>query len=337
MNRKRWGVLLSIAWCGSSALADVPSTPRPTYTDVHYGPHARQTMDVWVAESKRPAPLVVYFHGGGWMAQDKTDIGQHLDVGRFLAAGIAVASVDYRMLSDANAAGVVPPVKWPLEDAARAVQFLRHEAGKWNFDTKHFAATGVSAGGGTSLWLGMHDDLAQPESQDPIARESTRLFCVAVKAPVVSLDPQQLRAWIPNAVFGAHAFGFADLSRPASFEPFLAARKKYLPEIRRYSPIEQASADDPPVFVEFPKQDKPPVRGEAQTDPSHSAISGLLLEQKLESLGVPVELRYRGDGKTGHADVQAYLIDKLSPFASPTVSIHHNSPPTNHATKPSRS
>jgi len=283
-----------------------------TFTDVPYGEHSHQTLDVWQARSEKPAPLVIYFHGGGWQAQDKGDIHGHLDVRAFLEAGISVASANYRLLQDANAAKIAPPVQWPMGDAARAVQFLRSKAGEWRFDTTRFAATGVSAGGCTSLWLAMHDDMAEPQSADPVARESTRLFCVAAKAPVVSLDPKQLREWIPNSIFSAHAFGFAEMTRAASFAPFLAARDSYLPQIRRYSPIEHASADDPPVFVEFPNQDKPPVPGEAQTDPNHSAVSGLMLERKLQALGVKVEFRYKGDGRTGHANVQEFLTHMLT-------------------------
>jgi hypothetical protein len=154
--------------------------------------------------------------------------------------------------------------------------------------------------------------MADAKSDDPIARESTRLDCAAVKSPVVSLDPLQLRTWIPNAIFGAHAFGYADKSRAASFEPFFAARASHLADIRQYSPYELATKDAPPVFVEFPNQDKPPVPGEAQTDPTHSAISGLMLEKKLQSLGVPVEFRYKADGKTGDANVQSYLLRRFS-------------------------
>lgn len=309
------GTLLSfLCVCSgqAAAAAEVNNPPAPTFADVRYGKHVRQTLDVWQARSERPAPVVVYFHGGGWNAQDKGDIHDHLDVRAFLSAGISVASVNYRFLSDANAARVTPPVKWPFEDASRAVQYLRAKANEWRLDTARFAATGVSAGGGIALWLGMHDDLADSTSADPIARESTRFYCVAVKAPVVTLDPRQAREWIPNAIFGAHAFGFANLSRPASFAPFLAARGTYLVDIRRYSPIEQASKDAPPIFLEFPNQDKPPVPGEPQTDPNHSAVSGLMLEKKLRSLGVPVELRYRGDGRSGSADVQEFLTRRLA-------------------------
>jgi acetyl esterase/lipase len=293
-------------------VADEKAGPAPTFADVPYGTHERQKVDVWLASSEKPAPLVFYIHGGGWNAQEKTDIHGHLDVSAFLKAGISVVSVEYRLLKDANAAQVTPPVRWPLEDAARALQFVRSKSAEWHLDKSRIAATGVSAGGCSSLWLGMHDEMADPKSSDPIARESTRLFCVAVKAPVVSLDPKQLREWIPNSIFSAHAFGFADLSRAASFEPFLAEREKHLADIHCYSPYEHASKDDPPVFIEFPNQDKPPVPGEAQTDPSHSAISGLMLERRLKELGVPVELRYKGDGRTGHKNVQEYLTQRLT-------------------------
>jgi acetyl esterase/lipase len=77
-----------------------------TFVDVAYGPHFRQTMDVWLAKSAKPTPVVFYIHGGGWGAQDKTDIHQHLDVRAFLDAGISVASINYRFLADANAAKV---------------------------------------------------------------------------------------------------------------------------------------------------------------------------------------------------------------------------------------
>ena len=293
--------------------ADEKAAPLPpTFANVPYGAHERQKIDVWLAQSSKHSPLVFYIHGGGWNAHDKTDIHDHLDVPSFLESGISVVSVGYRLLKNANVEHIAPPVRWPLEDAARALQFVRSKAGEWRLDKARIAATGVSAGGCSSLWLGMHDDMADPKSSDPISRESTRLFCIAVKAPVVSLDPKQVRGWIPNAVFGAHAFGYADLSRVASFEPFLAAREKHLDDIHRYSPFELASKDDPPVFVEFPNQDKPPVPGESQTDPSHSAISGLMLERRLQELGVKVELRYKADGRSGHKNVQEYLTQALT-------------------------
>jgi acetyl esterase/lipase len=294
-------------------LATVKADATPaTFTDLPYGKHFRQTMDVWLADSDKPTPLVFYIHGGGWAAQDKTDIHQHLDVRAFLNAGISVASVNYRLLQDANAAKVTPPLQWPMNDAARSLQFLRSKADAWKIDKNRIGACGVSAGGCSSLWLALHDDMAEPNSDDLIARESTRLLCAAGKAPQTSLDPRQLREWIPNYEYGGKAFGFPGPTRQDSFEPYLTARESILPHIQRYSPIEHASNDAPLLFMEFPAQDKAPISGEEQTDPAHSAVSGLMLQRKLQSLGVKSELRYRGDGKTGHAGMQEFLTQQLT-------------------------
>ncbi len=292
----------------ATAIADASPA---TFTDVPYGDHFRQTMDVWLAESEEPTPLVFYLHGGGWSAQDKTDIHQHLDVRGFLDAGVSVASVNYRLLQDANAAEIQPPVQWPLSDAARALQFLRSKASQWKIDKARIGACGVSAGGCSSLWLAMHDDMAESNSDDLISRESTRLWCAAGKTPQTSLDPQQAREWIPNYEYGGRAFGFAGATRPDSFAPFLAARDALLPQIQRYSPIEHASEDDPRIFMEFPAQDKAPVLGERQSDPTHSAVSGLMLQRKLQALGVEADLRYPGDSQTGDSTMQQFLTKQL--------------------------
>lgn len=266
-------------------------------TDVNYGDHFRQTLDVWLAEASTPRPLVFYLHGGGWGAQDKTDIHQHLDVRALLDAGISVVSANYRFLADANAAQVEPPLQWPLEDAARALQYVRSRAVEWNLEKARIAACGVSAGGCTSLWLAMHDDLADPESADPVARESTRLLFTVTKAPQPSLDPAELVEWIPNSEYGGHAFGYPGKTRPEAFAPFLADRERILDNLVRYSPLAHASADDPPAVLLFTKADKVPVKGEPQTDPTHSPVLGLMLKERLDSLGVSCEVRHPFDGK----------------------------------------
>ena len=109
---------------------------------------------------------------------------------------------------------VEPPVKACVSDAARALQTIRSKARDWNLDPRRIGATGGSAGACTSLWLALHDDLADPKSSDPIARESSRLTCAAVSGAQTSLDPKELREWMPNAIYGGHAFGFAARGGP---------------------------------------------------------------------------------------------------------------------------
>src|SRR5262249_58540664 len=86
-------------------------------------------------------------------------------------------------------------------DGARAIQFLRSKAAEWNLDPKKFAATGGSAGAGISLWVGFHDDLADPVSTDPVSWQSTRLTCMAVLGAQASYDPR----WIQRGIGGGGA------------------------------------------------------------------------------------------------------------------------------------
>ena len=148
----------------------------------------------------------------------------------FLDAGISVAAINYRFIPQAMEQKVEPPVKACLHDAARALQTIRSKAKEWNLDPKRVGATGGSAGACTSLWLALHDDLADPQASDPIARQSSRLTCAAVNGAQTSLDPKELREWIPNAIYGGHAFGFAapGRSRPEEFELLIANREKVL-------------------------------------------------------------------------------------------------------------
>ena len=147
----------------------MPPIP-PTHGNVSYGKHERNVMDFWQAKSEKPTPVVICIHGGGWTGGDKSSY--YGRVKTFLDAGISLATINYRLMKQANEEKVVPPVKAPLEDAARAVQFVRSKASEWNIDKKRIGATGGSAGGASSLWLAFHPDLADPKSSDPVARES---------------------------------------------------------------------------------------------------------------------------------------------------------------------
>jgi acetyl esterase/lipase len=213
-----------------------------------------------------------------------------------LEEGISVAAINYRLVPQAQEAGIRPPVKWPLEDAARAVQFLRSKAAEWNIDPARVGATGGSAGACSSLWLALHDEMAVPDSPDPIARESTRLACAAVLGAQTALDPHQMRAWMPNITYGGHAFGFrkAGRGRRREFQDFYEHRDEVLPWIREYSPYEHAGPGDPPVFLDYPAQDKPARVGEEQRDPDPLGRLRPEAPGEARDSGVEARLSYPG-------------------------------------------
>lgn len=265
---------------------------KPTEADVSYGSHARQVIDFFQAPSEKPTPVVLFIHGGGWVNGDKSGIQNALDLAKLLKNGISVVSVQYRMVPEAQSNGVEPPVKWPLEDARRALQFVRSKAKDWNIDKARIVACGSSAGACSSLWLAMHDEMADPASADPVARESSRLAGVVVSGAQTNLDPKTNREWMPNMSYGGHAFGFRkDKGGPEEFQRFYEGRDKVMAWIREYSPIEHISRDDPPMILLY-GGDRKVVKGEPQTDPTHSPLLGKMLEEKARPLGVKVVVSY---------------------------------------------
>jgi len=278
-----------------------PNVPRPTLSGIHYGGHERQVMDFWKAESTEPTPLVFYIHGGGWTGGSKERVDRAVDVEALLKAGVSLVAINYRLIKR-GAPDSESPVKAPLHDAARALQFVRSRAAEWNIDKTRIGAAGGSAGGCSSLWLAFHDDLADPKSDDPVARESTRLTCAAVTAPQTTLDPAQMKAWTPNSNYGGHAFGFAN------FAEFLARREEILPLIAEYSPYALVSADDPGVYLTYRAA---PALGQNLKDPTHTSNFGVKLAEHCSAKGVPAELVYPGVPNVVHATPTDYLIAKL--------------------------
>jgi len=278
-----------------------PQLPNPTHYDVSYGPHKKQLIHFWQAKSDQPTPMLLFIHGGGWMAGGRLS-GLVNMLPELLNKGISVASVEYRFIPEATKDGLVPPVQGPLHDAARALQFIRSKAAEWNIDKERIGAAGGSAGACSSLWLAFHDDLADPKSQDPVARESTRLWCAAVSGAQTTLDPKQMKEWTPNSRYGGHAFGIN------GFSNFLAKRGSILPWIAEYSPYANVSQDDPPVFLYY---NAPPALGKEQKDPTHTSNFGVKLKEHCEANGVKADLYYPGVENPKYATTQDYLIATL--------------------------
>jgi acetyl esterase len=91
------------------------------------------------AGASEPGPLLVYFHGGGFVV---CDLDTHDNVSRFLArqAGVRVLSVDYRLAPE-------HPFPAPVDDALAAFRFAVDHAAELGADPARIAVGGDSAGG----------------------------------------------------------------------------------------------------------------------------------------------------------------------------------------------
>ena len=166
MNTTRL-ILLTVLF---GAFANLSHAQRwaPTHLDVAYDDkHDAQKLDVYLPDTDEKVPVAIYIHGGGWRA------GSKYPAPGFLMHAVrdkllAVVSVEYRF-TDVE----IHPAQ--VNDCLRAVQFVRENAAKWNIDAERIVVGGGSAGGHLSLWVALHDDIADPDSEDSVARQSSRV------------------------------------------------------------------------------------------------------------------------------------------------------------------
>jgi acetyl esterase len=269
-----------------------PYPKPPDVSDARYGPHERNVLDLWKAKTQHPAPIVVFIHGGGFTAGDKTGVPQPM-LTQCLQAGISVATINYRY-------STIAPYPAPMEDGARAVQFIRLHAKEWNINPKALACSGGSAGAGISLWIGFHDDMAQPSSDDPVKRQSTRLSVVGVNNAQISYDPRFIAKLI-NEDTGRHP-ALAKLFGVPQGQDVMTASDKFK-QYEEGAAITHLNAGDPPVFLYYSR--------ELHLPPSdlgegiHSPQFGLYLKDRMDKLGIECVVRTPKDYDAGPNPPQA--------------------------------
>jgi acetyl esterase/lipase len=124
---------------------------RTVFRDVAYADRSPfQALDLYLPEGAPPAfgwPLVVFVHGGAWMMCDKRDIQLKSPL-TLIDHGIAVASVNYRLSSEARFPAQIHDVK-------AAIRCLRARAAEFGIDGERLAVWGASAGAHLALLAGM--------------------------------------------------------------------------------------------------------------------------------------------------------------------------------------
>lgn len=246
MKTRVFTFLLFLACTAVYGYAFTPdSLAYKSYHDLKYDKPDACTFDLYLPESRTAVPLVVIIHGGGFTNGDKADFnGYDTIIGNMLKEKIAVASINYRFRRGDDGLGV----KRCLDDAVRFIQYIRHEAPRYSIDKTRIACIGESAGAGTSLYLGFHDEMADPSASDPIGRESTRLTCIGALSTQATYDLFRWTEFIPGTEeylkqaqdLLVEFYGFKSMD---AFEPVREQRVKAL------DMLSMISSDDCPVFV----------------------------------------------------------------------------------------
>lgn len=245
----------------------------PTFKDVVYASvSATQKLDLYLPEGSGPFPLVINVHGGGFMMGDKSNPA---GADEFLAAGYAVASVDYRLSGEALA-----PAQ--IQDVKAAVRFLRANAGQYKLDPQRFAAFGQSAGGNLVALLGTSCGAAALEGAD--LGNANQSSCV-----------QAVVDWFGPTDFLQMDKQFAGTSCPATHDAadspeslVIGAPIQTVPDkVKLVNPITYASAAAPPFLIQHGTADcnVPPQQGQLLYDALKAAGSDKATLTFLEGAG----------------------------------------------------
>lgn len=238
---------------GPTTMRALPVEAR-TYLDIPYveGGHERQVLDLFLPAAAEPTPLVIWVHGGGWNAGDKS----RNPARRLVEQGYAVAGVNYRYSRHA-----IFPAQ--IHDVCAAVRFLRANHRKYNLNPDRFAAWGASAGGHLVALLGVAGDVPEIAGREgSYPGESSRVQAV--------ID------W----------FGATELRKPDELPlnsnriKLLGGRSEEKPELAALaSPLAFVSPGDTPVLIMHGDRD-------GTVDLEHSRR----FEQALRAAGVDVTL-----------------------------------------------
>jgi hypothetical protein len=118
------------------------------------------------------------------------------------------------------------------------------------------------------------------------------------------MDPAEMREWIPNSRYGAHAFGYS------SFDVWLAHRADCLADVERISPAALLRRVTPSRAPKMRFLYSAPLKpGELAKDPTHSAAFGVNFAEIARECGVKCEVAY--GGREFYGDAFVWLADVL--------------------------
>ncbi|HVB34952.1 MAG TPA: alpha/beta hydrolase [Patescibacteria group bacterium] len=146
MKRFMQSIMVGTFAAPQNAVYPPPGAPAPavrTVANLRYydGPGSSEkfnSLDLYLPEGVKNAPLVFFVHGGGWRLGDKDHPTTLIDM--FARMGIGLASVNYRL---------APKSTWPvqIEDVARAFDWVYKNAAQYGIDRNRLVVAGGSAGG----------------------------------------------------------------------------------------------------------------------------------------------------------------------------------------------
>ena len=192
-------------------------------------------LDIYIPKKgRRPMPVIIWVHGGGWKGGSKGGISRPVGV---LSRGYALVSVEYRLSGEAI---------WPaqIEDCKAAIRWTRANAKTYGLDPDRIGAWGSSAGGHLVAMMGVAGDVEKFDTHREYADTSARVQ--AVCDWFGPTDFTQMDAHRPKGARLVH-------DDPDSPESRLVGgpiqKERYLPICADANPITYVTKDDPPILI----------------------------------------------------------------------------------------
>ena len=187
----------------------VPTSKPPSgYTvegNFAYGPLTAQRLDVIYPTNGGPKasgtlPVVLMFHGGGWIHSYTNDYGSGKDhmstfFNRFLAHGFMVCNAEYRVNDDTSDGAPAPAA---VEDALLAAKWCWNYLDYFHGDRSKFVVTGASAGGHLALMVGLTTPAAQLGPTSPTDFKIAGIVSGYGPADIEAEIDAVAKAWIPT-------------------------------------------------------------------------------------------------------------------------------------------
>jgi len=244
--------------------AQMPETvAKPQYSDLAYASLSEaQKLDLYLPAGAGPFPLIIAVHGGGFMMGDKASPDAISGTDQLLAAGFAVASLNYRLSGEA-----VAPAQ--IQDVKAAVRFLRANAKTYHLNSEKIGAWGGSAGGSLAALLGT--SCGVPELEGAELGNADQSSCV-----------QAVVDWYGPVDFLQMDAQFAGTSCPANHNEASSPESKVLggpvqenvEKAKLVSALTYVDANDPAFLIQHGTADcnVPPAQGQALCDALAQAI-----------------------------------------------------------------
>jgi acetyl esterase/lipase len=179
--------------------------------DLPYGDHSRQRLDVFTPALGRPAPVVVFVHGGAFVRGDKRTTEQLYDnvLYWFARQGFVGVNMEYRS---------APEASWPAgaEDVGRVLAWVQAHIEAHGGDRTRVLLIGHSAGG-THAASHVFDPAA---ARYPVNAQALVLISARLRADRLTENP--------NAE-GVAAYYGADASLDDARSPMCHAHRSDLP------------------------------------------------------------------------------------------------------------